>query len=89
MLSLRSQFGDTYPNNGCSLGLFEPCYVNTQSGGMVIQSGDIVYNQDGVTPFNGNNEYYLIPTSISAQGDPSYVCLVDNNGNINVYTICI
>ena len=75
-------------NNGCQLNLTENCYVSTQSGGIVIQSGDIVYNTDN-SPFDGSNEFWKIQASISGSGEPSYLCQVDNNGIINLHTICI
>lgn len=88
MLSLRSQADSGDGEFACNLSLLNQCYVYTQSGGMVISTGDVVYNYND-TPFNGGNGYYLIQTSISDSGDPSYVCRVDTLGNIQVLTICI
>lgn len=88
MLALRSHSpGFSTPNNMCGQGLVTSCYVYTQSGGMVISNGDVVYNY-GDTPFNGDNKYYKIQTQISGFGDPFYICKVDVNGNIIVHSIC-
>jgi hypothetical protein len=87
MLALRSN-SVSDPDNGCAESLTNPCKVATQSGTLVIQSGDTVYNIDN-SPFDGNNLYYKIQLSLATEADPFYICLVNNVGNINVHTLCL
>lgn len=89
MLSLRSSPGEDSGDNNCGLVLSTNCKVFTASGGIVITSGDIVYLTDGVTPFDGNNKYYLIQTQIATESDPKYICQVDNLGVLGIYSICV
>lgn len=74
---------------GCSQTLSPECQIATQSGTIVIQSGDKIYEMDGVTPFNGDALYYKLQLASAEVTDPSYVCFVDSLGNINTDTICI
>lgn len=88
VLSLRSTESNINGDNACNFNLTENCYLQTfNPNGIIIQTGDKIFNINQ-TPFNGQNKYWLLKSSIASSFDPSFVCLIDNNGNIQVYSIC-
>lgn len=74
------------PSEGCAFLLPNIIYIETQVPNM-ITSGDIAYlDSDGLTPFDGNNEYWKlkIPAEASAK-----TCLINSVGLISVHSICV
>lgn len=88
-LALRSRvYSSTAEEiNLCQEQLNVNCKIMTQNIN-IITSGDIVYEQDGVTVFNGGNSYYNIALSIWSEFQGTRVCLIGTNGEIGVHTIC-
>jgi hypothetical protein len=63
------------------------CRVDTSGNAspIIFEVGNTVYNNlSGTTKFNGNNLYYMIQASISA--DDSYICQVNTLGVITDIT---
>lgn len=52
-----------------------------------ITSGDIMYESDGITVFNGGNQYYNVALSMWTNEETN-VCLISETGVISIYTIC-
>ena len=79
--------------NICLLELDTECKIDTQISN-TITSGDIVYNIDGVTPFNGGLSvggfyaYYNIKLSFTETLQGSRICYIDNVGVIDVIQDC-
>lgn len=88
VLALISNQSLTSETNGCALALIDNCWLTTaNAGGIPIVSGDRVWNYNQ-TPFDGQNKFWNIKSAIASQSDPSFVCLVDNQGFIQVYLNC-
>jgi hypothetical protein len=87
--ALRSAQGyaTTTETNVCLASLVTDCRVATQIANK-ITSGDVMYEADGVTRFNGFNGYYNVVISISQATESSKVCLIGTDGTMHVDTIC-
>lgn len=86
--AFRSEVGLESGDTICSESLAINCKIFTQSAGTVIQTGDRVFNEDA-SPFDGENKYYLLKTSIATSGQGSYGCFVNNLGYVNLLQICL
>jgi hypothetical protein len=89
--ALRSSVGLLEPDTVCEQSLTEnDIYIIVNAGGSVIQNGDIVCNSTNPNDrFIGGNLYYNLQISFSTPGDPSYGCLVDDDGIISLYDTCV
>jgi hypothetical protein len=94
-LAQRSSLGyaTTTETNICAATIDTGCRILTQTTGQ-ITSGDIMYEADGVTPFDGGaavggtQAYYNVKLSAWTTANGSRVCLINNDGFMNVDTIC-
>jgi hypothetical protein len=94
-LALRSNTGylTTTERNICLEQLIDNCKIATQVANE-ITSGDRMYEADGITPFNGGSSvggfqaYYNVDLSIRSEASVTRVCLINNDGFIEVDTIC-
>jgi hypothetical protein len=87
-LALRSNgYATTTEINICAQTPLVNCRIAVQTLG-AITSGDIMYNSDGITLFNGNNNYYNVVLQEWAEFEGSRVCYISSNGVIGVDTIC-
>ena len=94
-LALRSSSGylTTEERNICAEVLAINCTIATQTSGDII-TGDIVYESDGVTPFDGGasnsstSAFYNLGLSFWTEVQGTRVCSIDNFGVISVNTIC-
>lgn len=80
-----TNLGDT---NICLENPVVDCRIATQTLNQ-ITSGDIVYEFDGITIFNGNGLYYNLALSAWTEFEGTRVCLINTDGTINVDTICM
>ena len=93
--ALRSNLGyqTVEETNICLVELDRECKIDTQVND-TITSGDIMYNSDGVTPFNGGLSvggffaYYNVKLSTTATLQVSKICYIDNAGVISVVQNC-
>jgi hypothetical protein len=93
--ALRSNLGyqTVEETNICLVELDRECIINTQVNN-TITTGDIMYNSDGVTPFNGGLSvggffaYYNVKLVFTETLQGSKICYIDNAGVINVVENC-
>jgi len=86
-------FANTDTNNICAEPLTVDCKIQTQNTGL-ITSGDIMFEVDGMTRFNGGQSiggfqaYYNVSLPVSAINTGSKVCLINTDGVLEVFTTC-
>jgi len=87
--ALRSGQGylTTSETDICMIPITTDCKIATQNNNQ-ITSGDVMYELDGITPFNGDYKYYNLALSLWTEVEGSRVCYIDNIGVISINTIC-
>jgi hypothetical protein len=82
----RSEFSIEDPDTGCSSTTTISIGISLQTAG-TITTNDVVYlDTYGLAFFDGGNAYYKIQLTSNSS---TYVCLINNSGVVNVYSVCI